>query len=143
MCKGFVVYARWKLVNDANKIILLVQSNGPFAYKMSYKAVSVANPCTNRPVPCQICLSTTGSELALFRAHAVCVELPLFRAHAVYAPRSDIDRGGGGYESMSFIVQRLCSKGAGEEAHDGPHQDVTNPSLLEQRDMGSFPRKGT
>ena len=29
-----------------------------------YRAVkkgSVANPCTNRPVPCQICLSTTGA----------------------------------------------------------------------------------
>ena len=46
------------------KTILLVESNCPFAYKMSYRAVkkgSVANPCTNRPVPCQICMSTAGT----------------------------------------------------------------------------------
>ena len=52
------------LVNGAKKNILLLESNCPFVYKMSYRAVekgSVANPCTNRPVPCQICLSTTGT----------------------------------------------------------------------------------
>ena len=40
---------------------MLVESNCPFAYKMSYRAVikgSVGlNPCTNKPVPCQICLN--------------------------------------------------------------------------------------
>ena len=52
------------LVHGANKTIHLVESNGPFAYKISYRAVekgSVANPCTNRPVPCQICSTTTGT----------------------------------------------------------------------------------
>ena len=53
-----------ELIKWVNKTILLVQSNCPLAYKMSYRAVekgSVMNPCTNRPVPCQICLLTTGS----------------------------------------------------------------------------------
>ena len=53
-----------ELVNGADKSILLVECNCPLAYIMSYRAVengSVANPCTNRPVPCQICLSTTGT----------------------------------------------------------------------------------
>ena len=52
------------LVHGANKTIHLVESNCPFAYKISYRAVekgSVANPCTNRPVPCQICSTTTGT----------------------------------------------------------------------------------
>ena len=50
------------LVNDANKNILLVESNCPFAYKMSYRAVekgSVANPSPTDL--CHVMLSTTGT----------------------------------------------------------------------------------
>jgi hypothetical protein len=42
----------------------VVKSSCPFTYKMSLasasKGGSTANPCTNRPVPCQICMSASA-----------------------------------------------------------------------------------
>ena len=43
------------------------------------------NPCTNRPVPCQICLSTTGTV-----RHYVWSYHYLDHMHAVYSPRSKL-----------------------------------------------------
>eukprot|EP00798_Chlamydomonas_sp_ICE-L_P005941 gene5941-biopygen13275 len=43
--------------------IIVVTSSCPQVYKMSYTSVekgSTANPCTDRPVACPICLSDTG-----------------------------------------------------------------------------------
>ena len=78
------------------------------------------NPYTNRPVPCQICLSTTGTV-----RHYVWSYHYLDHMHAVYSPRSKFDKAGckvchpqrGVPKSTG---QRVYSKGAGEEAR--PHQ---------------------
>ena len=52
------------LVNGAKKKNILLVDRCPFAYIELWKKVQLpihGHACTNRPVPCQICLSTTGN----------------------------------------------------------------------------------
>ena len=114
---------RWIYSKKKKKNILLVdrslESNCPFACTELWKKVQL---------PIQQTCSKSNMPEHNRDCTPLCVELPLLRPHAVYSPRSKIDRGGGcevchpQREVPRSTGQRVCSKGAGEEAKDRPHQ---------------------